>query len=547
MRRFLPALVLLASSLLPSLVLAQASLSGRVVRADSGIPLAGMVVAAYSADGSGQPITNVTAGDGKWTIAVPAPAAYRLVAWDPDGVLAPEFYREAGSFETSAEIKVAQGQSITGLGFHLVSAAHIEGVVTAPFGEAAGMTVAAYNMDGTRRAFEKTGAAGNFRLTVPPGKYKLVAWDDQGTLAPEFYSEKKRFADAAVVDAAGVVKGIGFTLETGARVSGVVKDDRALQPLSGIRIGALNLKGEEVAYTRSNADGRFSFSLPVGAYKFVATDDDRKYATEFATNVPTFQAAASFSLVAGQSFPGIDFTLSPLATGSLRTLWLPAAANGPGNFGSYWQTDLWLNNPGREPLTVALSYVAQGEPGAAAATIVRTVPGLGQLEIPNVVSAVANRTGNGAIRLEADAPFLATSRTYNTPANGSEVGTFGFSMPALGLTETFSSSVLAGLANGAVFRSNIGVFNPHDHALELTYTLYSASGGVLAESTREVPSLGWSQSNLAEIPGFPAATSGSYLIVRSAAGSFYSWASLVDNRSNDPSLILPSPDLRDGL
>ncbi|MFN2238216.1 MAG: hypothetical protein ABR524_02385 [Thermoanaerobaculia bacterium] len=62
-----------------------------------------------------------------------------------------------------------------------------------------------------------------------------------------------------------------------------------------------------------------------------------------------------------------------------------------------------------------------------------------------------------------------------------------------------------------------------------------------------LPALGWIQTNLANLPGLPKPqvdVSDAYLVIRSETGSFYSYASLVDNRSNDPSLILPSADLR---
>lgn len=554
MSRSFPLLLVLLGSLVSTAGWSQAFLSGRVTRAQGGSPLTGMVVAIYSSDGSGQPLTNVSSGDGGWVVSVPAPGSYRVVAWDPDGVLAPEFYRQASSFETSAEFSVSAGQTITGIDFQLVGAAHIQGHVNTTFGPLAGLTVAAYNLDGTRRAHEKTGAGGGYKLTLAPGKYKLVAWDDQGTLAPQFYAGKKRFTEATIVDAAGDSSGVSFNLELGARVSGRVlveggTVEAGTQPLAGVRIAALDIDhdGAEAAYTLSGPDGRFQFTLPAGKYKFVASDDKGAFETEFARNVTTYEAAASFSL---GTFPltGLDFSLAPKTDPPSPTvLWLPAAANGAGAFFSYWQTDLWLHNPHPEPLAVELAFIAEDSAGGEAGRVTRVVPARGQLEISNVVASISGRTGNGAIRLEGPRPFIASSRTFNTPANAGEVGTFGFSMPALDSSSTLSSSVLSGIANGAVYRSNIGVFNPHDHPIAVTYRLYGSDGTSLGESVAELPPLGWRQANLADLPGMPGSdveVSDAYLVIRSETGSFYSYASLVDNRSNDPSLILPSADLR---
>jgi hypothetical protein len=555
MPRSLPLLLILLGSLVPAAGWSQqAFLSGSVSRATGGAPLSGMTVAVYSAEGGIEPVARVdSSGDGGWNVAVPAPGTYRIVAWDPNKSLATEFYRQASSFETSAEFSVAPEQTITGIDFKLVTAAHIHGQVTMKSSGTplVGMTVAAYNLDGTRRAHEKTGSGGAYGLTLPPGKYKLVSWDDSGTLAPQFYASKKRFDEATIVDAAGSVSGVSFALTTGARVSGRVFVQGGTQPLPGIRIAALDIKenAAETGHVSSGPDGKFQFTLPAGVYKFVASDDKGVYETEFARNVTTYEAAATFSL-STSPLTGLDFSLTPRTDPPAPTVqWLPAAANGPGAFLSYWQTDLWLHNPHPEPLAIELAYIAQEMPGVEAARVTRVIPPRGQLEIANVVASISGRTGNGAIRLEGPKPFVANSRTFNTPANASEAGTFGFSMPAFHRASTLSSAVLSGIANGpnVVYRSNIGVFNPHDHPIELTYRLFASNGSSLGESVEKLDPLEWKQTNLASLPGLPGPqvnVKDAYLVIRSQTGSFYSYASLVDNRSNDPSLILPSADLR---
>jgi hypothetical protein len=546
-RSFLLILVLLGSLGSTSGWAAEAFLSGRVLSPDGKLLLGGMTVAVYSAEGKEE--SRVYSPDGRWVVPVPAPGTYRIVAWDEAGYYAPEYYRQASSFETSAEFSVTALQTIAGIDFQLVPAAHIQGHVTTPSGAPlAGMTVAAYNLDGTRRAHEKTGQGGGYKLTLPPGKYKLVAWDDSGALAPQFYASKKRFSEATIVDAMGEKTGVSFNLELGARVNGRVLIEGGTQVLRGIRIAALDIQqnGVESAFVLSGPDGRFQFTLPAGVYKFVASDDEGLYETEFARNVSTYEAAATFSL-GSSPLNGLDFSLAPKTDPPSPTVqWLPAAANGEGAFFSYWQTDLWLHNPHPEPLAIELVYIAQ--PGVEAGRVTRVVPPRGQLEIPNVVASISGRTGNGAIRLEAPRSFVASSRTFNTPANASEAGTFGFSMPAFDPASTLSSAVLSGIANGPMgFRTNVGVFNPHDHPIEVTYRLFASNGSSLGESVAQLPALGWVQPNLASLPGLPGPevnVSDAYLIIRSETGSFYSYASLVDNRSNDPSLILPSADLR---
>ena len=520
--------------------LAQASVSGRVSR-PGGAALSGMTVAVWSADGSGDPITTTTGSDGTYLLSLPAPASYRLVAWDPAGIYATNFYRDAGSFETSAAIEVTPGTHLRGYDMTLVEAVHLDGSVTVTGGSAAGMTVAVYNLDGTRRAFGKTNAEGGFNLTVPPGEYKLVAWDDRGLLAPQFYSNKKSFAQATIIQAAGDVGGIHFALQPAGRVSGHVIASDGGQPLSGIRVLALDLEGDEITRVNTGANGGFGFALAPGTYKFAALDELGNYETQYWRNSLTFEAGVAQPVTAGQAIFGVDFTLhQPSAPPGATILYVPAAANGPGGFGSYWQTDLWLYNPNADPLELEFLWFPQS--GGERTPVTRTLPSKTQMEIRNVVQSIAGELGSGAFLIRSAAPFTGNSRTYNTPADPSSAGTFGFSVPALGLSSTLGRAILGGLTNDDLYRSNIGMFNPQPHAISVQLRLVSAEGSLLGETALELGAGGWRQDNLAAIFQGSGALSGAYLVLSSTGGSFFSWASLVDNRSNDPSFVLPSAD-----
>lgn len=521
-------------------VLAQASVSGRISR-EGGAALPGMTVAVWSADGSGDPITTTTTSDGTYLLSLAAPASYRLVAWDPAGVYATNFYRDAGSFETSAAIDLTPGTHLRGYDMTLVRAVHLQGSVTVASGSPAGMTVSAYNLDGTRRAFEKTNAEGAFTLTLAPGEYKLAAWDDRGLLAPQFYPARNRFSEAAVVRATGDLGGLHFALSAGGRVSGRVTAGQGGQPLRGVRMLALDLDGEEVTRASTGGNGGFGFTLVPGTYKFAAVDEQGTYETQYWRGSRTFAAGASMSVPAGQSILGVDFALLPPSEPPGETsLYVPAAANGPGGFGSYWQTDLWLYNPNGEALEVEFLWIPQT--GGERTPVLRTLPPGAQMEIRNVVQSIAGETGSGAFLMRSAAPFTGNSRTYNTPADPQSSGTYGFSVPAFGLSATLGRAILGGLTNDGSYRSNIGMFNPQPHVISVHLRLVSAEGSPLGDSTVELGPGGWRQDNLASLFEGVGDVSGAYLVLSSTAGSFFSWASLVDNRSNDPSFVLPSAD-----
>ncbi|HEU5162873.1 MAG TPA: carboxypeptidase-like regulatory domain-containing protein, partial [Thermoanaerobaculia bacterium] len=478
--------------------------------------------------------TNLT---GEYALSL-APATYRILAYDPQGTWATSFYNEASSFETSAEIVVAAGATISSINFRLRAGLKIQGTVaTAANVPLANMVVSVYNLDGTRRGHQKTNASGQYVITVPAGQYKVVAWDDELLYAPEFYANARSFSTASTITVNANVVGIDFSLDVGARVSGRVLAEETGQPLSGIEVSAYAVSGERIAFVATRAGGDFSFSLPSGRYKFSAADPTGKYVMEFYFDVPTFAAAASFELTAGQTQSGLNFTLALQTQPSApTTLFIPAVINTPGAENSFWRTDVWIYNPSQGALTITAAYLT-GTLNPAERTI--TIPSKGQVEIANVVERLFGAGGLGAIRLSAPSPFVAVSRTFNTPPNASTVGTFGFSIAAMEKSRTMGRAVLPGISQGTTARTNIGIMNPHEHPITVAARLHSSGGAVVGNATVTIAPLSVQQPSVALLFGSIELAEG-YVVLSSEDGSFFSYASVVDNKSGDPTLVLPS-------
>lgn len=135
---------------------------------------------------------------------------------------------------------------------------------------------------------------------------------------------------------------------------------------------------------------------------------------------------------------------APLAE-AVETRWIPAAASNTGLHGSMWTTDLWLYSQvnDQEMVVTATFYTDQmGTPEPVQATI--TLPPNASVEIPDAVATLFDEHRPGSIRLEADHPFFARSRTSNT---GGDTGTYGQGIPAYTQEDTATGYSLLGAAN----------------------------------------------------------------------------------------------------
>lgn len=233
--------------------------------------------------------------------------------------------------------------------------------------------------------------------------------------------------------------------------------------------------------------------------------------------------------------------ISPAAS-ALETRWIPAAASNPGLHGTFWSTDLWLHSQVIDTeLVVTATFFAEqlGTAEPEQATI--TLPPYAPVEITDAVATLFGENRPGSIRLEAQYPFFAQSRTSNT---GGESGSYGQGIPAFTTQDTSEGYTLLGAANrpGADgTRTNLGIANTS--SATQTVLVIARDPDTLEEigsASVEIGPYGWFQDDLFEILGagdqnieladvsvFPAAFNMVYI-------------SRVDNRSGDGTFIYGS-------
>ncbi|HEX8169763.1 MAG TPA: carboxypeptidase regulatory-like domain-containing protein [Thermoanaerobaculia bacterium] len=283
-----------------------ATVSGTV--SSGGRALSGMVVAAYDPSGALR-ATASTDPTGLYVLNLPA-GDYRLLAYDPAGVYATLFDGNAESFETTPVRTIgAAGAQVS---FALVKGGTVSGQVTIAGGSpGGGAVVEVYNLSGTRRAFATADASGNFSIVVPPGQYKVIAYDPGGTYAQSFYSNARSFAEATPLQVfESVNTAIVLNLGLAARVSGIAVDAATGARLASIGIYAYTPGGALVASTITDSSGAFALALPAGDYRFVGADPARTYATSFYDRGIAFESSTVVSLAAGAQRANVQLALA---------------------------------------------------------------------------------------------------------------------------------------------------------------------------------------------------------------------------------------------
>lgn len=229
---------------------------------------------------------------------------------------------------------------------------------------------------------------------------------------------------------------------------------------------------------------------------------------------------------------------SPAALAAEDVLFVPAAAQSAGAAGSTWTTELSLFNPSRtEGRQIWIRFLPRPDGTSPEETLVRLGPRAGTL-LPDVVATLGT-SGGGALRLRADGPLVASSRTFSS--GSAACGTFGVGVPAVAASAAVTAGVFAPL-HGA--RVNVGLVNPDETASARVHvSLRSGSSAVLlGETTVDVPALGSAQIDDVLKAWAPAHASEPVVVEVSSERAVLAWATPIDGTSGDATFTVASPD-----
>ena len=254
-------------------------------------------------------------------------------------------------------------------------------------------------------------------------------------------------------------------------------------------------------------------------------------------------AQGNGGLLAGHTFtylavsPPTTFVATVSPAGSDRHL-IAAVAHNPGTAGTTWRTDVAAVNLGQADASVSLVLRTAG----GSLTASTSVPAGGTAKWGDVLGTVfgvaADAELQGALEVDSDQPLAVTARTYNSTADG----TYGQSLPALTSADALrpgATGTLPMLRSGAEFRTNVGALNLGDGPATVVVRLFGAAGTQVGDDvTTDIPANEWRQVNDVFAASGAGEQATAFATVTVTAGdAVWVYASLIDNRTGDPSTI----------
>jgi hypothetical protein len=236
------------------------------------------------------------------------------------------------------------------------------------------------------------------------------------------------------------------------------------------------------------------------------------------------------------------------------TMIIPAVAHAQG-IGSPFQSDVRLVNVSFEDIDYEITYTPSQTDGTQQGKKTRLTVAAGDtVAFDDIVKSwygagVLGESGLGTIEIRPlNAPSatstFASSRTYALDAGG----TLGQFIPALRLNQfvrdlsqdSLGRISLQQIANSDAYRTNLGFVEGSGVPVQFRARLLDGNGSVLQTITRDLPAFGHLQANLTNFFGnIPLADGRVEVETISPAGIVSAYASVVNNRTNDPLMVFP--------
>lgn len=226
---------------------------------------------------------------------------------------------------------------------------------------------------------------------------------------------------------------------------------------------------------------------------------------------------------------------SGVADPGLYSWIISGSAHISGAHGTSWVTDVVLHNPRPGDAVATLYFLPSGQDGSAATGFTVTVPASSSVTLSDVVATLFGKaSASGAILVGCDNRLLVSSRTYNNAASGT-YGQFVPGIPASGALFTGEEARLIQLTRDSEYRTNIGFANASGRTITVDVHLFASDGSKLGNRSFDLAPYSFHQET--DIIGQDAAGAWAQITSSTGGASFFTYASVIDNRTGDPVFV----------
>ncbi len=276
--------------------------------------------------------------------------------------------------------------------------------------------------------------------------------------------------------------------------------------------------------------------------------------TAASSSNPTTQSTTTSSVPLSVSLVSPVTPTAKTANAPAGTLLVPAVAHADG-VGTQFVSDIRVTNTTAQAIQYLLTFTGIATDGTTSGKQMKVnIAGGDTLPLNDIVKSwfgagAAGEGGIGSIEVRPlNAPSnsaghatVGASRTYASTANG----TFGQFIPALPTANFLgkSDSALISLqqvAQSSAFRTNLGLVEGSGNPAQVQLTLFNGQGQQLATNTFNLQPYELQQFSFGN--AFPNVNVDDARVeakVVGGTGTISAYASVLDNKTNDPSLVLP--------